>query len=78
VSDNKEEEVGEVKEGPWMQEQPSEKQMNTFNNCLTKAIDNGDDELAAKAKSALADGSINKGNIFDWVDTETWSLKDGS
>ena len=78
VSDNKEEEVGEVKEGPWMQEQPSEKQMNTFNNCVTKAIDNGDDDLAAKAKSALTDGSINKGNIFDWVDTETWSLKDGS
>ena len=79
VSQNKEEEnMGEVKEGPWMQEQPSEKQMNTFNNCVNKAIDNGDDELAAKAKSALTDGSINKGNIFDWVDTETWSLKDGS
>ena len=21
---------------------------------------------------------ITKGNIFDWVDTDTWSLKDGS
>ena len=78
VSDKKEEEVGEVKEGPWMQEQPSEKQMNTFNNCVTKAIDNGDDELAAKAKKALTDGSINKANIFDWVDTDSSSLKDGS
>tara|TARA_R100000951_G_scaffold75562_1_gene63715 strand:+ start:772 stop:1758 length:987 start_codon:yes stop_codon:yes gene_type:complete len=78
VSDNKEEEMGEVKEGPWMKEQPSEKQLKPFNDCVNKAIDNGEDELAAKAKQALADGSINKGNIFDWVDTDTWSLKDGS
>jgi len=78
VSDNKEEDMGEVKEGPWMKDQPSEKQLKPFNDCVNKAIDNGDDELAAKAKKALADGSINKGNIFDWVDTDTWSLKDGS
>ncbi len=78
VSDNKEEEMGEVKEGPWMQDQPTEKQLKPFNDCVSKAIDNGEDELAAKAKQALADGSINKGNIFDWVDTDTWSLKDGS
>jgi len=78
VSDNKEEEMGEVKEGPWMKEQPSEKQLKIFNDCVSKAIDNGEDELAAKGKQGLADGSINKGNIFDWVDTDTWSLKDGS
>ena len=54
------------------------KKCQSFNNCVTKAIDNGDDELAAKAKAALSNGKITKGNIFDWVDTDTWSLKDGS
>ena len=40
VKEEKEkEDMGEVKEGPWMQEQPSEKQMNTFNNCLQATID---------------------------------------
>ena len=78
ITENKEEDMGEVKEGPWMKDAASEKQLKIFNDCLTKAIDNGDDELAAKAKSALSNGSINKGNIFDWVDTDSWSLKDGS
>ena len=68
----------DIPSGEWEKDAPSEKQLNTFNNCVTKAIDNGDDELAAKAKAALANGKITKGNIFDWVDTDTWSLKDGS
>ena len=48
------------------------------NNCLQATIDDGNDELGAKAKKALADGSINKGNIFDWIDTDNWRIKDNS
>src|SRR6056300_826857 len=70
--------MADIPSGDWEKDAPSEKQLNTFNNCVNKAIDNGDDELAAKAKAALSSGKINKGNIFDWVDTNTWSLKDGS
>jgi|TARA_R100000084_G_C4647033_1_gene147370 hypothetical protein len=70
--------MADIPSGDWEKDAPSEKQLNTFNNCVNKAIDNGDDELAAKAKAALSSGKITKGNIFDWVDTDTWSLKDGS
>ena len=70
--------MADIPSGDWEKDAPSEKQLNTFNNCVNKAIDNGDDELAAKAKAALSSGKITKGNIFDWVDTNTWSLKDGS
>jgi hypothetical protein len=57
---------------------PSEKQLKTFNGCVAKATDEGKTELVKKAKDALHNGIINKGNIFDWIDTDTWSLIDGS
>ena len=71
-------EITDVPSGKWEGEPPTDKQLKTFNSCLAKSTDNGELELVKKAKAALADGKITKGNIFDWVNTETWSLKDGS
>lgn len=73
--------VKEVKDKPVIKnpgDAPSEKQLKTFNGCLAKATDEGKTELVKKAKDALHNGVINKGNIFDWIDTDTWSLVDGS
>lgn len=66
----------DIPSGKWEGEEPSEKQLKIFNDCVKKAIDNGDDELATKAKQALSSGKLTKSNIFDWIDTTTWSLKD--
>ena len=74
----KEEKVKDIKGGAWEQEPPTENQMPHFNRAVAKSTDNGDLDLVKKAKEALADGKITKGNIFDWIDTESWSLKDGS
>ena len=74
----KEEKVKDIKGGAWEQEPPTENQMPHFNRAVAKSTDNGDLDLVKKAKQALADGKITKGNIFDWIDTESWSLKDGS
>jgi len=71
-------EITDVPSGKWEGEPPTDKQLKTFNSCLAKSTDNDELELVKKAKAALADGKITKGNIFDWVNTETWSLKDGS
>ena len=65
----------DIPSGKWEGEPPSEKQLKIFNDCVKKAIDNGDDELASKAKQALSSGKLTKSNIFDWIDTTTWSLK---
>lgn len=73
--------VEEVKDKPVIKnpgDAPTEKQLKTFNGCLAKATDEGKTELVKKAKDALHNGVINKGNIFDWIDTDTWSLIDGS
>ena len=72
------EEIVDIPSGQWEGEPPTEKQLKTFNQCVTKATDNGDTELVKKAKAFLNSGQANKKNIFDWIDTETWSLKDGS
>ena len=74
----KEEKVKDIKGGAWEQEPPTDNQMKPFNRAVAKSTDNGDLDLVKKAKEALADGKITKGNIFDWIDTESWSLKDGS
>ena len=74
----KEEKVKDIKGGAWEQESPTDNQMKPFNRAVAKSTDNGDLDLVKKAKEALADGKITKGNIFDWIDTESWSLKDGS
>ena len=72
------EEIQDIPSGKWEGEPPTEKQLNTFNQCVSKATDDGDIELVKKAKAFLNSGKANKKNIFDWIDTETWSLKDGS
>ena len=72
------EEIQDIPSGKWEGEPPTEKQLKTFNQCVSKATDDGDIELVKKAKAFLNSGKANKKNIFDWIDTETWSLKDGS
>ncbi len=73
---------GDVKEKPIMRnpgDSPTEKQMEKFNQAVSKSTDAGDMELVKKAKKALADGELTKGNVFDWIDSDgDWSLKDGS
>ena len=77
-----EEVFGDVEERPMMKnpgDSPTEKQLEKFQQAIAKSIDKGDDALAVKAKQALASGQINKGNVFDWINSEgDWSLKDGS
>jgi|TARA_A100001201_G_scaffold29302_2_gene31636 hypothetical protein len=70
--------MADIPSGDWEKDAPSEKQLKIFNDCIAKATDEGDTELVKKAKDFLNGGKANKSNIFDWVDTGTWSLKDGS
>jgi len=57
----------------------TEKQLQKFEQAVQKAVNDGEDELAAKAKKFLNSGMANKLNILDWVKTDSdWSLKDGS
>tara|TARA_B100001939_G_scaffold207930_1_gene178777 strand:- start:894 stop:1748 length:855 start_codon:yes stop_codon:yes gene_type:complete len=70
--------MADIPSGDWEKDAPSEKQLKIFNDCIAKATDEGDTELVKKAKDFLNGGKANKSNIFDWVDTSTWSLKDGS
>ena len=76
----KEDEVGErPPSGPWEQDPPSEAQLKPFNEAMKRTADI-DVDLYEKAKKALNDGTINKGNIFDWINREDspWVLQDGS
>ena len=70
--------MADIPSGDWEKDAPSEKQLKIFNDCIAKATDEGDTELVKKAKDFLNGGKANKSNIFDWVETGTWSLKDGS
>tara|TARA_Y100000361_G_scaffold147385_1_gene158848 strand:+ start:351 stop:1322 length:972 start_codon:yes stop_codon:yes gene_type:complete len=73
---------GEVEQKPVMKnpgDSPTEKQMEKFNQAISKSTDKGDMDLVKKAKKFLADGQLTKGNVFDWIDNDgDWSLKDGS
>ena len=73
---------GEVEQKPVMKnpgDSPTEKQMEKFNQAISKSTDKGDMDLVKKAKKYLADGLLTKGNVFDWIDNDgDWSLKDGS
>jgi hypothetical protein len=71
-------EITDVPSGKWEGEPPTDKQLKTFNSCLAKATDEGQTELVKKAKDFINSGKANKKNIFDWIDTDTWSLVDGS
>jgi len=74
-----EENMTDIPSGPWEQDPPTDRQLNTFNDKVAQATDNGQTELVKKAKDFLASGKATKGNIFDWIDTEgDWTLKDGS
>ena len=80
VQEIKEEEVGErPAPGAWEQEPPSDAQLKPFNEVLNRAADD-DVELYEKAKKALNDGTITKGNIFDWINRNDspWKLQDGN
>ena len=61
------------------QEPPSDAQLKPFNEVLNRAADD-DVELYEKAKKALNDGTITKGNIFDWINRNDspWKLQDGN
>ena len=65
--------------GAWEQEPPSDAQLKPFNEVLNRAADD-DVELYEKAKKALNDGTITKGNIFDWINRNDspWKLQDGN
>mgnify|MGYP001268033219 CR=1 FL=1 len=76
----KEDEVGErPPSGPWEQDPPSEAQLKPFNEAMKRTADI-DVDLYEKAKKALNDGTITKGNIYDWINREDspWVLQDGS
>ena len=63
-----EEDMAEIKEGPWMQEPISEGQIKFIENLITQAIDSKLDELAAEAKQYLASGEATKGNASKMID----------
>ena len=75
----KEIDMSDVPSGKWEGDPPSDKQISILEEKIKGAIDSGNDDLAAKAKSFLNSGNATKKNIFDWINTEgDWSLKDGS
>jgi len=63
-----EEDMAEIKEGPWMQEPISEGQVKFIESLITQAIDSKLDELAAEAKQYLASGEATKGNASQMID----------
>ena len=68
VEKGSEDNVGEIKEGPWMQEPISDGQKNFIESLITQAIDSKLDELAAEAKQYLASGEATKGNASQMID----------
>ena len=64
----KEKDMGEIKEGPWMQEPISEGQIKFIESLITQAVDDKQDVLAAEAKQYLASGEATKGNASQMID----------
>ena len=64
----KEKDMGEIKEGPWMQEPISEGQIKLIESLITQAVDDKQDALAAEAKQYLASGEATKGNASQMID----------
>ena len=64
----KEKDMGEIKEGPWMQEPISEGQIKFIESLITQAVDDKQDALAAEAKQYLASGEATKGNASQMID----------
>jgi len=63
-----EDDMAEIKEGPWMQEPISEGQVNFIEMLIKQAIDDGLDELGAEAKQYLNSGNATKGNASQMID----------
>ncbi len=63
-----EDDMAEIKEGPWMQEPISEGQVNFIEMLIKQAIDDGLDELGAEAKQYLNSGNATKGNASKMID----------
>ena len=63
-----EDNVADIKEGPWMQEPISDGQKTFIESLITQAIDSKLDELAAEAKQYLASGEATKGNASQMID----------
>ena len=68
VETESEDNVADIKEGPWMQEPISDGQKNFIESLITQAIDSKLDELAAEAKQYLASGEATKGNASQMID----------
>lgn len=68
VEKESEDNVADIKEGPWMQEPISDGQKNFIESLITQAIDSKLDELAAEAKQYLASGEATKGNASQMID----------
>ena len=63
-----EEDMAEIKEGPWMNDPISDGQKNFIKSLIEQAIDNKLDELAAEGKQYLASGEATKGNASQMID----------
>ena len=64
----KDKDMAEIKEGPWMQEPISEGQIKFIESLITQAVDDKQDALAAEAKQYLASGEATKGNASQMID----------
>ena len=64
----KDKDMAEIKEGPWMQEPISEGQIKFIESLITQAVDDKQDALAAEAKQYLASGEATKGNASQMSD----------
>lgn len=68
VVGQKEEEVVDIPEGKWMQEEVSEAQMNFIvNTLIPECIDAGADKEATEAKKMIESGELNKGTASDLI-----------
>lgn len=63
-----EETMGEIPEGPWMQNPISDGQVNFIETLINQAIDKGKDDLAAEAKQFLNSGTGTQGDASTWID----------
>tara|TARA_R100000664_G_scaffold29833_1_gene41939 strand:- start:1004 stop:2041 length:1038 start_codon:yes stop_codon:yes gene_type:complete len=68
IVEEKENEVADIPEGKWMDDSISEAQRGFIESLITKAIDSGQDELGAEAKSYLNSGEATKGNASEWIE----------
>ena len=68
IVEEKENEVADIPEGKWINDSISEAQIGFIESLIAKAIDSGQDELGAEAKSYLNSGEATKGNASEWIE----------